>query len=128
MAPENADLSPESADSASAPQPPSNSSALSRFSSSSTVPPLHPEIRSIVQLTLAHAHKIYYSGPLVKRFERQPDGHKPARDDGWRDVWAQLGGTTLSVWDMKAIEEASKQGKQVPPTYINITDAVSEMY
>ncbi|KAF9804479.1 hypothetical protein IEO21_09380 [Rhodonia placenta] len=106
-----------------APQSQASPVALSRFSSSSTASPMHPEIRSIVQLTLAHAHKIYFSGPLVKRVERQPDGQKPARDEGWRDVWAQLGGTTLSVWDMKAVEEASKQGKQVPPTYINVTDA-----
>jgi hypothetical protein len=26
---------------------------------------------------------------------------------------------------MKEIDEASKQGKEVPPTYINVTDAVS---
>ncbi|KAH9928283.1 uncharacterized protein B0H18DRAFT_1117968 [Fomitopsis serialis] len=78
--------------------------ALSRLSSADApTPPLHPEIRSIVQLTLAHAHKIYFSGPLVKRVERQPDGQKPTRDE--------------------AIEEASKQGKQVPPTYINVTDS-----
>ncbi|KAI0034243.1 hypothetical protein K488DRAFT_77395 [Vararia minispora EC-137] len=84
---------------------------------------LHPEIRSVVQLTLAHAHKIYCSGPLVRRIEQLPDGNAPARDDGWRDVWAQLGGTTLSVWDMHEIEEANRAGKEVPPTYINITDA-----
>ena len=29
------------------------------------------------------------------------------------------------VWDMEEIEEASKQGKEVPPTYVNVTDAVS---
>lgn len=86
-------------------------------------PPLHPEIRSVVQLTIAHAHKIYFSGPLVRRFERQPDGHKPTKDEGWTEVWAQLGGTTLSVWDMKEIQEASKQGREVPPSYINVTDA-----
>ncbi|KAI0775168.1 hypothetical protein BD413DRAFT_611506 [Trametes elegans] len=87
------------------------------------VPPLHPEIRSVVQLTLAHAHKVYFSGPLVRRIERQPDGQKPSKDEGWREVWAQLGGTTLSVWDMEEIREASKQGRQVPPSYINVTDA-----
>jgi len=85
---------------------------------------LHPEIRSVVQLTIAHAHKIYFSGPLVRRFERQPDGQKPNKDEGWTDVWAQLGGTTLSVWDMKEIQEASKQGREVPPSYVNVTDAV----
>jgi CCR4-NOT transcriptional complex subunit CAF120 len=86
--------------------------------------PLHPEIRSIVGLNMALAHKIYFSGPLVRRIERQADGQRPAKDDGWTDVWGQLGGTTLSIWDMKLIEEASKQGKEVPPTYVNITDAV----
>lgn len=87
-------------------------------------PPLHPEIRSVVQLNAAHAHKIYFSGPLVRRIERQPDGQKPAKDDGWTDVWAQLGGTTLSLWDMRLIKEASKLGKEVPPSYVNMTDAV----
>ncbi|KAI0749814.1 hypothetical protein C8Q80DRAFT_1232578 [Daedaleopsis nitida] len=86
-------------------------------------PPLHPEIRSVVQLTQAHSQKVYFSGPLVRRIERQPDGQRPTKDEGWREVWAQLGGTTLSVWDMAQIQEASQQGKQVPPTYINITDA-----
>ncbi|KAF7327655.1 PH domain-containing protein [Mycena kentingensis (nom. inval.)] len=84
---------------------------------------LHPEIRSVVQLTTAHARKIYFSGPLIRRIERQPDGQKPVKDEGWTEVWAQLGGTTLSIWDMKAVQEASAQGREVPPTYLNITDA-----
>ncbi|KAJ8072371.1 hypothetical protein PM082_015930 [Marasmius tenuissimus] len=84
---------------------------------------LHPEIRSVVQLTAAHAHKVYVSGRLVRRIERDANGHRPTKDDGWTEVWAQLGGTTLSIWDMKAINEASQQGKEVPPTYINMTDA-----
>ena len=88
-------------------------------------PQLHPEIRSVVQLNIAHTQKVYFSGPLIRRIERQPDGQRPTKDEGWRDVWAQLGGTTLSVWDMKEIEDASKQGRQVPPSYVNITDAVS---
>lgn len=52
-----------------------------------------------------------------------PDGQRPTKDDGWVDVWAQLGGTTLSIWDMHKVEEANKQGREVPPVYINITDA-----
>lgn len=87
-------------------------------------PLLHPEIRSIVQLTLTHARKVYFSGPLIKRVQRQPDGQRP-KDDAWIDVWAQLGGTTLSIWDMKEIDEANKHGREVPPTYVNMTDAVS---
>ncbi|KAJ3760298.1 hypothetical protein EV360DRAFT_5045, partial [Lentinula raphanica] len=94
---------------------------------------LHPEIRSIVSLTVAHAHKIYFSGPLMRRIEREANGGKPhhttdnagnnASNNGWEQVWAQLGGTTLSVWNMREIEEASKRGKEVPPSYLNITDA-----
>jgi len=89
-----------------------------------TNPTIQREIKSVVDLALAHAHKVYFSGPLIRRIERVADGNKPARDDGWVDVWAQLGGTTLSVWDMKAIEEANKRGEEVPPSYINITDCV----
>jgi CCR4-NOT transcriptional complex subunit CAF120 len=103
----------------------SGSQALQRAGSVAVVPSLHPEIRSIVNLTVAHAHKVYYSGPLVRRIERLVDGGKPSRDEGWTDVWAQLGGTTLSIWDMKKIDEANKQGREVPPTYLNMTDAVS---
>ena len=112
----------------SAPNPPQSQPLQSP--SQSQPPPsqpqqLHPEIRSVVKLTHAHTHKIYMSGPLVRRIQRLPDGHQPIKDEGWRDVWAQLGGTTLSIWDMKEIEEANKQGREVPPTYINVTDAVS---
>ena len=88
------------------------------------IPTFHPEIRSIVNLTAAHTQKIYFSGPLIRRVERQPDGSPPSRDEGWTDVWARLGGTILSVWDTKQIQEASKENRQVPPAYINITDAV----
>ena len=85
---------------------------------------LHPEIRSVVQLNHAHAHKVYFSGPLTRKLEANPDGSKPTKDEGFTEIWAQLGGTTLSVWDMKEIEAANKQGKEVPPSYLNVTDAV----
>ncbi|TFY80845.1 hypothetical protein EWM64_g3163 [Hericium alpestre] len=107
--------------------PPTDMTRGAMGAASSTLPPQHERRASTgfgrLQLTIAHAHKIYFSGPLVRRIERLPDGHRPSKDEGWRDVWAQLGGTTLSVWDMQEIEEASKHGKEVPPTYINITDA-----
>ncbi|KAG1822449.1 uncharacterized protein BJ212DRAFT_1539526 [Suillus subaureus] len=96
--------------------------ALAAHRNSTSVPPLHPDICSIVQLTVVHAHKVYFSGPLVKHIQCQLDGQCP-KDDEWVDVWAQLSGTTLSIWDMKEIEEANKKGLEVPPTYVNITDA-----
>lgn len=49
---------------------------------------------------------------------------RPTKDEGWIDIWCQLGGVTLSIWNMKAIEEANARGEQVPPQYVNITDAV----
>ena len=85
-------------------------------------------VRSVVQLIIAHARKIYFSGPLVRRIERQADGQRPTKDEGWIEIWAQLGGTTLSIWDMKEIQEASKQGREVPPTYVNVVDAVRPCY
>lgn len=88
---------------------------------------LHPEIRSVVQLSVAHAHKVYFSGPLVKHTERHTDGRVVGKEEPWREVWAQLGGTTLSVWDMAEISEASKRGAEVPPTYLNVTDAVCNL-
>jgi len=86
--------------------------------------PLHPEIRSVVTLTQALAHKVYMSGLLIRRVERMSDGQL-SNDEEWREVWAQLGGTTLSTWDMNEVEEANEQGKEVPPTYVNVADAVS---
>ncbi|KAG6910858.1 hypothetical protein DXG01_007174 [Tephrocybe rancida] len=89
--------------------------------------PLHPEIRSVVQLTAAHSRKIYYSGPLVRRVERRTADQKQ-KEEVWFEVWAQLNGTTLSIWDMAQIQEASKQGKEVPPTYVNTTDAFVQVH
>ncbi|KAG8790583.1 hypothetical protein FRC12_011510 [Ceratobasidium sp. 428] len=86
--------------------------------------PLHPELRSVLRLNAAHQQKIYYSGRLSKRVERGTDGSRPTKDEGWIDIWCQLGGVTLSIWSMHAIEEANARGEQVPPQYINVTDAV----
>lgn len=73
------------------------------------------------------AQKIYFSGPLTRCNERTTDGHRVSRDGDWNEVWAQLGGTSLSIWDMKAIDEANRRGGQAPPSYINVTDAVSPL-
>jgi CCR4-NOT transcriptional complex subunit CAF120 len=86
--------------------------------------PLHPEIRSIVSLFMAHTQKIYFSGPLIHKLESTPCGYKPQKDEGWRDIWAQLTGTTLSIWDMEEVKKAHQEGTEVPPSYVGITDAV----
>ena len=88
--------------------------------------PLHPEVRSSVSLTTAHMQKIYFSGPLVQILHKNPDGRKPHKDDGWRNVWAQLYGTTLCIWERGEVEVeiANQLGGEVPPLYVNITEAV----
>lgn len=93
-------------------------------SPASTPNPVHPEIRSLVQLDAAHRRKIYFAGSLIRKLERQPDGQRPHKDDGWVEIWAQLCGTNLNIWDRKEMQEANRQGKEVPPSYVNITDAV----
>ncbi|THH30013.1 hypothetical protein EUX98_g4163 [Antrodiella citrinella] len=80
-------------------------------------------MRSMLQLIASHDQKIYFSGPLIRRVERQPNGQKPADNKGWRDSRGQLEGTTLALWDVKEIEEAREQGRQAYPQYINIADA-----
>ena len=91
-------------------------------------PPLHPEIRSIVSLTSAHTIKIYFSGFLVHKLDRNPDGNKPHKDEGWREVWAQLSGTTLCIWDMEEVKIANHQGREVPPSYISVEDVVRPFF
>jgi hypothetical protein len=78
----------------------------------------HPDISSIVRLLDAHAAKIYKSGPL-SQLEKQHDGHVKLVNS-----WAQLRGTTLCVWELRQVEEASRLGAEVPPIYLNVTDAV----
>lgn len=114
----------------------SGGGTLQRRTTLAVVPPprisagktLHPEIEQVVALSLAHSSKIYCSGPLARKIERQSDG-SPAKphEASWSEVWAQLGGTTMSVWDMQAINKASQEGKEVPPTYLNVTDSVSQL-
>ena len=86
---------------------------------------LHPEIRSIVSLTTAHTEKTYFSGSLIRKVERNPDGRTPHRDEDWRNVWAQLNGTTLSIWEVKI---ANRQGKEAPPLRIDVADAVRSTF
>src|ERR1700722_1036920 len=83
---------------------------------------LHPEIRSFLRLAHAHAQKVYFSGPIT-RMESEEDLHRD-REHRSTPLWVQLKGTTLSIWEMKQIVEANKRGKEVPPTYMDVTDAV----
>lgn len=116
------------AQAAQAQQPPQRrTSIMGRSLQTGANQKIHPDIENVVQLTLAHSSKIYCSGPMVRRIERQSDG-TTSKDTQWVEVWAQLGGTTLSVWDMEAIRKASREGREEPPTYINVTDSVNSCF
>lgn len=86
--------------------------------------PFHPEIRSIVSSTAAHAQRIYFSGHLVHNLYRNPDGSKPHEDRGWCSVWAELRGTTLSIWEIERVRMASQLGGGVPRSRVNVKEAV----
>lgn len=95
-----------------------------RLPSSHTPSPIDRGLQSIMDLHQAHSRKPYMSGPLLRRMEREPSGRRMPRGDGWTEVWAQLIGTELCIWDTKATKAAARRGAQVPPTYVNIIDAV----
>jgi hypothetical protein len=82
--------------------------------------PIHREIRSMMLLANAHAHKVYVSGPLT-RVDTEYDGLERERQPCF---WAQLKGTTLSLWNMDDIQAANRRGGQASPRYLNVTDAV----
>jgi CCR4-NOT transcriptional complex subunit CAF120 len=46
---------------------------------------------------------------------------KPHPDRSWKECFAQLVGTVLSVWDAASLDHAGDEG-EVVPTFINITD------
>ena len=94
---------------------PQSQQAHNRQPSATYEAPLHPEIRSIVSLATAHTQKEYFAGPLVQ---------EARSSEAWHDIWAQLCGTTLSIWDRREKERTSRQGEEVPPSYVNVTEAV----
>ncbi|TDL23536.1 hypothetical protein BD410DRAFT_721136 [Rickenella mellea] len=88
---------------------------------------IHPGIGSVSQLDSDFRKKLYFSGSLIQHVVRKSDGSSP-EDARWTDMWGQLCGVTLSLWDSEEIEAASGRGEEVHPTDINIINAVVEVY
>lgn len=86
----------------------------------------HNDLRRSLYLHHAQAHKLYMEGYLSRRDDTAADG-RPLRANDPRKSWTlcfvQLAGTVLAVWSVRALEQATKDGQTVPPSYINITDA-----
>jgi hypothetical protein len=49
-------------------------------------------------------------------------GGKPSSERNWKEYFAQLVGTIVSLWDAAALDAAGRDG-EVVPTFINLTDA-----
>lgn len=84
-----------------------------------------PELRSALGLQDAQSKKIYMEGYLSRRDHLNADGKPLAMTDPkkrWHLCFVQLSGTVLSVWSVQQMEEAARQGTEVPPSYINVTD------
>jgi CCR4-NOT transcriptional complex subunit CAF120 len=47
---------------------------------------------------------------------------KPCLERNWKEYFAQLVGTIISIWDAAALDIADRDG-EVIPTFINLTDA-----
>lgn len=87
--------------------------------------PHHPEITSFLNLQSAQEEKVYFSGPLVRNNVRNAEGNLHPSNGLWANIWAQIMGHTLCVWDMEAVEVANAKGTDVPPSYINVAECVS---
>lgn len=112
-------------------RPSSPSGSLANSISRSTNQPLtfkSADLRAALALHEAQNSKIYMEGYLSRRDECASDG-KPLHpnDDKrrWNLCFVQLSGTVMSVWSVKEMDKAAKEGREVPPSYINITDSVS---
>lgn len=84
-----------------------------------------PELRSALGLQDAQNKKIYMEGYLSRRDHLNAEGKPLNVNDPkkrWHLCFVQLSGTVLSVWSVQQMEEAARQGTEVPPSYINVTD------
>jgi CCR4-NOT transcriptional complex subunit CAF120 len=103
-----------------------------------------PELQPIFTYLNSHSNKLYQEGYLFKLNDYDPskdskcvlgctsliltievDG-KPCSDRNWKEHFAQLVGTILSLWDAAALDASSQDG-EVIPTFINLTDASTKV-
>ncbi|KAJ5084845.1 hypothetical protein NUU61_009424 [Penicillium alfredii] len=83
-----------------------------------------PELSPIFSFLNIHTNKVYHEGYFLKLSDLDSHG-RPSADRQWLECYAQLVGTVLSLWDAAALDAAG--GEEVPPTFINLTDASIKM-
>ncbi|KAL9933447.1 hypothetical protein V8E36_007623 [Tilletia maclaganii] len=84
------------------------------------------DLRDALALHDAHTRKVYMEGYLSRRDELNPQGkalHPGDDRSRWTLCFLQLCGTVLSVWSVAEMTKAAAEGREVPPSYIDITDA-----
>ncbi|KAF8544320.1 hypothetical protein BDD12DRAFT_873225 [Trichophaea hybrida] len=84
-----------------------------------------PELQPIFNFMNVHSQKLYTEGYFLKLADLKPDG-KPGTDRSWKECFAQLRGTVLSLWDAAELDAAG-QNQDIVPTFINLTDASIKM-
>ncbi|KAJ5807811.1 hypothetical protein N7474_009080 [Penicillium riverlandense] len=82
------------------------------------------ELAPIFSYINTHTNKVYHEGYFLKLNDLDSHG-RPCADRQWLECYAQLVGTVLSLWDAAALDAAG--GEEVPPTFINLTDASIKM-
>jgi len=84
------------------------------------------DLRNALALQDALQYKLYMEGYLLVRHVLAVDGqpaHRTETSQGWCECFVQLCGTTLSIWELDKLNAAAAEGREVPPSFVNITDA-----
>ncbi|KAF1812227.1 hypothetical protein P152DRAFT_379306, partial [Eremomyces bilateralis CBS 781.70] len=84
-----------------------------------------PELQPIFTFLNSHGNKLYQEGYFLMLHDLDSRG-RPSGDRSWKECFAQLVGTVLSLWDAAALDAAGDNG-EVVPTFINLSDASIKM-
>ncbi|KAH8550333.1 hypothetical protein BGW37DRAFT_540162, partial [Umbelopsis sp. PMI_123] len=80
------------------------------------------DLDNIAKLFLRYNHKMYIEGYLTRMIDITPEGQR-LENTHWKDVFAELSGSTLAIWDA----EKSNRQEGILPSYVNIMDASMEI-
>ncbi|CAO1619269.1 unnamed protein product [Jaminaea pallidilutea] len=113
-------------------RPPSPTGSTNRSIRASAAPLTFksPELRSALFLQDAQQRKMYMEGYLSRRDALGADGkplHPNDPKKAWHLCFVQLSGTVLSVWSVQQMEQAAREGREVPPSYVNVTDSFVDL-
>ncbi|KAI4121375.1 MAG: hypothetical protein LQ338_006398 [Usnochroma carphineum] len=84
-----------------------------------------PELQPIFSFLNSHSNKLYQEGYFLKLNDLDSHG-RPNADRSWKECFAQLVGTILSLWDAAELDAVGQDG-EVAPRFINLADASIKM-